>query len=233
MRNCSVHTLRLLLILSVFWLLPFGCWAAEVDVVSLERGPDGVFVDVEADGLFTEQSLDLLHRGFTAVVRYTVELWGARGNWFDRFLVRSRATVRIEFDLMETWYRVTKDVEGQERSTIIYEDLNDALAAASLLSGAMLPLSGRKRHRGGCYVAVWVESRALTTEDMKDMGRWLEGVDASGEGEKKDSSWLLETFLRLAGNMLASKHCQKARMQSEPFFVETLPVREGKPKVRR
>ena len=167
------------------------------------------------------------------MVRYTVELWGARGNWFDRFLERRRATVRIEFDLMETWYRVTKEVEGRETSTIIYEDLNDALAAASLLSGAVLPLPGRKRHRGRCYVAVWVECRALTTEDMKDMGRWLEGLDISGEGEKKDSSWLMETFLRVAGDMLASKHSQKAQMQSEPFFMETLPVREGKPKVRR
>ena len=64
MRNRPVHTLRLL-ILSVFWLLPFGSWAAEVEVVSMEGGLDGVFVDVEADGLFTEQSLDLLHRGFT------------------------------------------------------------------------------------------------------------------------------------------------------------------------
>jgi hypothetical protein len=226
MSNPSIHTLRLLLILSVFWLLPFGSWAAEVEVVSMDRGPDGVFVDMEADGLFTEQSLDLLHRGFTAVVRYTVELWGARGNWFDRLLERRQAMVRIEFDLMETWYRVTKEVEGQETTTVIYEDLNDALAAASLLSGAMLPLPRRKRHRGRCYVAVWVESRALTTEDMKDMGRWLEGLDISGEGEKKDSSWLMETFLRLAGDMLASKHCQKAQMQSEPFLTETLPVRE-------
>ena len=224
MSNPTIYTLRLL-ILIVFWLLPFGSWAAEVDVVSMDRAPDGVFVDVEADGLFTEQSLDLLHRGFTAVVRYTVELWGARGNWFDQFLVRRRATVRIEFDLMETWYRVTKDVEGRETSTIIYEDLNDALAAASLLSGAMLPLPRMKRQRGRCYVAAWVESRALTTEDMKDMGRWLEGVDASGEGEKKDSSWLMETFLRMAGDMLASKHRQKAQMQSEPFLIDSLPAR--------
>ena len=232
----SCHTCALwLLVLSAFFMLPFGSWAAEVEVVSMERGSEGVYVDVEADGLFTEKSLDLLHRGFTTVVRYTVELWWARRNWFDRFLVRKRATARIEFDLLETRYRVTKDVEGQEGATIIYDDLDEALSAAGTFYGAMLSLPRRTRHRGRCYVAVWVESRALTTQDMKDLGRWLEGLDAadtprpSEEGEedsKKDSSWLMETFLRLTGDLLASKHSQKAQMQSEKFFVEGLPVRE-------
>ena len=235
MRNRHVRTLRLLLILSVCWLLPLRSWAAEVEVVSMERGSEGVYVDVEAEGLFTEKSLDLLHRGFTTVVHYTVELWWARRNWFDRFLARRQATVRIVFDLMESRYRVTKGVEGQESATIIYDDLDDALSAAGTFYGAMLSLPRRTRHRGRCYVAVWVESRALTTEDMKDLGRWLEGLDAADtprppeEGEedsKKDSSWLMETFLRLTGDLLASKHSQKARMQSEKFLVETLPVRE-------
>jgi len=225
MRNHLVCALRLL-VLSVFWLLPLGSWAAEVEVVSMERRSEGVYVDVEAEGLFTEKSLDLLHRGFTTVVRYTVELGGARRNWFDQFLARRQATVRIVFDLMESRYRVTKDVEGQEVTEIIYEDLDEALSAAGTFYGAMLSLPRRTRHRGRCYVAVWVESRALTTEDMKDLGRWLEGVDASEEGKKKGSSWLMETFLRLAGDLLASKHSQKAQMQSETFFVERLPGRE-------
>ena len=217
-------------------MLPFGIRAAEVEVVSVERGSKSVYVDVEAKGLFTEKSLDLLHRGFTTVVRYTVELWWARRNWFDRFLARRRATYRIEFDLIEARYLVTKNVEGQEGVTIIYDDLDEALSDVGTFYGAMLSFPRTLGPRDRCYVAVWVESRALTTEDMRDLGRWLEGLDAadtprpSEEGKEQDSpkgsSWLMETFLRLAGDLLASKHSQKARMRSEKFSMETLSVRE-------
>ncbi|MFH1006739.1 MAG: DUF4390 domain-containing protein [Candidatus Latescibacterota bacterium] len=221
-----LRTLPLAILLSFIWLHAVESWAAQVAVASVERVPGGVRVDVEAEGLFSEQSLDLLHRGFTAVVRYTVELWGTRGNWFDQFLVRRQATIWIEYDLMETWYRVTREVAGQETSSRVYEELNDALASASLFYGVNLPLPPTSSDSGRCYVAAWVECRALTTQDMKDMGRWLEGLDASGTEEKRDSSWLMETFLRLAGELLASKHAQKAQVQSEPFLLSALPAWE-------
>ena len=194
--------------------------AAEIEIRSIRRLEDGLEVDLYGEGFVTSQGLDLLHRGFTTIVQYTVELWRVRSSWFDDLSARQQMVCTIVFDLMEGRYHVTRYVGEILRDQQISDDIEELSVWISKGRRLRLRVDTPLRSDQAYYIVARGESRAVTSDDLRDVRRWLEGMKAEEEGE---GSWVLRMLLRLAGGTLAARHRQKASFHSDPFLPADLP----------
>lgn len=210
---------RLMLGIGLVLWATFPADAAEIEIRSIHRVEGGLSVDLYGEGFIPPQGLDLLHRGFTTVVHYTVELWRVRSGWFDHLSARQRLTCTIVFDLMEGRYHFTQHVGEVLRDQRVSNDIEDLSLWVSDGRNIRLRPQVPLRLDQPYYIAVWGESRVVTKEDLRDVRRWLEGIKAE---EDKEGSWLLRILFRFAGGALASRHRQKASVRSAPFVPSAL-----------
>lgn len=195
--------------------------AAEIEIRSILRVEGGLRVDLYGEGFITPQGLDLLHRGFTTVVQYTVELWQVHPGWFDHLSARQRLVCTMVFDLMEGRYRFTRHIGEVLRDQRVSDDIEDLSLWISDGTNLRLRPNESMRLDQSYYVVAWGESRAVTKEDLQDVWRWLEGINIE---EDKEGSWLLRMLFRFAGGALGSRHRQKASVRSDPFLPADLPL---------
>ena len=209
-----ISVLPVLLILLPGWTDSFGA-ELSVEVAGLDDGK--LSVVLRLDGMFSGRALELIEKGFTAVLRYNVELWMVRRGWFDKFISGNRVAFRYEFDLLEGRYTVTELNDGPAR---IFEGLGRD-AAISVATGGVrveLDIGDGLDPDGIYYVVAWAEREPLTPDDIESLRRWLVGLGRSGGSDSRFSRLLF----RLAGDLFSYRNREVVSSCSDRFRLREL-----------
>lgn len=143
--------------------------------------------------------LAALRSGLPVRLHYRVEVWRARGGWFDAFERQADWDLVVRHEPLLDQYTVLTLVGGraQERRYATLDALNAALAFA-------YQVSVRPAAAGRYYYTAALEISTLSDSDLDELQRFLEGdLDEVAEGKKGVGDALgrgaTRFLLRLAG----------------------------------
>ena len=176
-------------------------------------------VALRLDGMFDARAVELIEKGFTAVLRYNVELWMVRSRWFDSFVCGSRAVFKFEFNLLDERYTVTKlSTEGRE----VFDGLDRPSAVCAATDSVCLFLDPAERvdQSDACYLVAWAEREPLTADDVESLRRWL--VDLGRSGGTSTEGTFNRILFRLAGDLFSYRNRQAVSSQSRTLRLEDL-----------
>jgi len=143
--------------------------------------------------------LAALRSGLPVRLHYRVEVWRARGGWFDAFERQADWDLVVRHEPLLDQYTVLTLVgdRAQERRYATLDALNAALAFA-------YQVSVRPAAAGRYYYTAALEISTLSDSDLDELQRFLEGdLDEVAEGKKGVGDALgrgaTRFLLRLAG----------------------------------
>jgi len=143
--------------------------------------------------------LAALRSGLPVRLHYRVEVWRARGGWFDAFERQADWDLVVRHEPLLDQYTVLTLVgdRAQERRYATLDALNAALAFA-------YQVSVRPAAAGRYYYTAALEISTLSDSDLDELQRFLEGdLDQVAEGKKGVGDALgrgaTRFLLRLAG----------------------------------
>lgn len=156
--------------------------ASDIEIVAVEAEADTVLVEFEINEEFFEKIVDTLERGFSATIKYTVEIWEHRRTWFDR-LSGSRVTAyKIRYDSWSEEY-VALGIEGELDAQSSPRDLAICRPGRNRVRAARTQdLDPGKSY----YVHLSVELQPLTVEEVRELEGWLRGT--LGRDEERSRS---------------------------------------------
>ena len=146
--------------------------------LALDTADAGLEARVQATAITNAgELLSLLQSGFPLYVTHRVELWRARANWFDQFVLEVRWEVIVSYDpLSERFLTVRSDgARG------LYRGSGELERALSTVYRVPLSTPGPGRF----YAIATVEATPLSDSDLEETARWLRGdlpEAATGQG---------------------------------------------------
>lgn len=117
------------------------------------------------------KTAELLRNGFSAQVRYRLELWREEG-WFDGLESTTEWAALVSYDPVSGQYRVLRRHGNQLEDFGSYATL--ATAEAPLERPYWVPLGARRAGRP-YYYTLTVDVESLSVSDLDELQRWLRG----------------------------------------------------------
>lgn len=196
--------------------------AAEASIKLIQNGvlKGKLIMQFQAEEVFSEKVIKFLNRGFTVGIEYKVELWRKRRYWFDHLDIQHKINYQIDFEPLKKRYVCLKSQQG----TAIASKLGRKLAEIVLWTTrpdpplSIIPAE-RLDPKASYYYNVEILIATLTTEDIKDLQKWLSKF---GE-EDKETSTFTKTSFKVAADFISSRNHKKLSARSEEFRLGKLP----------
>jgi hypothetical protein len=192
---------------------------------SIELVQNGVLegsliMQFQAEEVFSEKVIKFLNRGFTVGVEYKIELWRKRRYWFDHLNIQHNINYQIDFEPLKKRYVCLKSQQG----TAVASKLDRKLAEIVLWTTRPDPPlkiipSERLDPNASYYYNVEILIATLTTEDIKDLQKWLNEFG----GEDEETSTFTKTSFKVAADFISSRNHKKLSARSEEFRLSELP----------
>ncbi|MBM3238505.1 DUF4390 domain-containing protein [Candidatus Poribacteria bacterium] len=188
---------------------------APITIVQNQLSAEALIVsfEVNADNVFTPQTLTFLQRGFTIRTDYTVELWRSRNIWFDKLEAQEQIRCELNYDIVSRSYKCiisrTDKIEPQKGN-----ELSKAMEWVTKMDSLEILTRQKLDLNGQYYYTIKADVATLTAQDMRDLQRWLE----SDSGERKDGELSISraTF-SIVTAFLSAKNHRKFSMESQKF----------------
>jgi len=188
---------------------------APITIVQNQLSADALIVsfEVNADNVFTPQTLTFLQRGFTIRTDYTVELWRSRNLWFDKLEAQEQIRCELNYDILSRSYKCiisrTDKIEPQKGN-----ELSKAMEWVTKMDSLEILTRQKLDLNGQYYYTIKADVATLTAQDIRDLQRWLE----SDSGERKDGELSISraTF-SIVTVFLSAKNHRKFSMESQKF----------------
>ena len=214
----------------IFYLISVLCLLASVNttrasetpitIVRNELSADALLVsfEVNADKVFTPQTLMFLQRGFTLRIDYTVELWRSRSFWFDKLEAQEQIRCELNYDILSRNYKCiisrTDKIEPQKGN-----ELSEAIEWVTKMDSLEILTRQKLDLNGQYYYTIKADIATLTAKDIRDLQRWLE----NDSDERKDGELSISraTF-SIVTAFLSAKNHRKFSMESQKFHGNEL-----------
>ncbi|MGQ0704431.1 MAG: DUF4390 domain-containing protein [Gemmatimonadales bacterium] len=137
-----------------------------------------------------------LDQAFPIRLQYRLEIWRSRSGWLDDFQRATEWSMVIQRELLQDVYKVTQIFRAEVREQRFPTRDELARFVGSIYQPEVLP-----RGTGTFYYNVSVAISALSDEDMKELERFLSGVEPNQQTPEPSSvaMWLRRLLLRIAG----------------------------------
>lgn len=214
----------------IFYLISVLCLLASVNttrasetpitIVRNELSADALLVsfEVNADKVFTPQTLMFLQRGFTLRIDYTVELWRSRSFWFDKLEAQEQIRCELNYDILSRNYKCiisrTDKIEPQKGN-----ELSKAIEWVTKMDSLEILTRQKLDLNGQYYYTIKADIATLTAKDIRDLQRWLENDSDERKGGKLSIS---RATFNIVTAFLSAKNHRKFSMESQKFHGDEL-----------
>ncbi len=171
-----------LLLLLIPALAPSAFASDEIAILGVATQSDSLVAQFGISEAFLDKLEDTLERGFSATIKYTVEIWEPRRIWFDRLTHTEFVAYKIRYDSWSQEY-VVLGPEGQVDASSSPRDLSVCRAGINQVSVA--PVAALKPERS-YYIHLNIQIQPLAVEEIRELENWLRGTwSGSGTGESR------------------------------------------------
>ncbi|MFA5032739.1 MAG: DUF4390 domain-containing protein [bacterium] len=160
--------------------------------VSVTRNEKEVLVNTRVNGLFTNDIIEGINRGFTSYVEYSVDIWCDKVLWLKQLVQRKKFGFYISYDLWTREYKV-RDIYGEVTSVNDFEAvLNKVCIQNDISICPVKVLNNSKTY----YVVVKTMLKPVLTENLNDIVSYTRGEIE--QVKKKENSNLFLHLLEQA-----------------------------------
>ncbi|MBC8229140.1 DUF4390 domain-containing protein [bacterium] len=173
---------------------------------------------VNADEVFTPQTLMFLQRGFTIRIDYTVELWRPRSFWFDKLEVQKQIRCELNYDILSRSYKCiinrTDKMEPRKGN-----ELSKAIEWVTNMDSLEILTRQKLDSNKQYYYTIKADIATLTAQDIQDLRRWLESDSSEDKGGELSIS---RATFNIVTAFLSAKNHRKLSMESPKFYGDEL-----------
>lgn len=218
--NRIIFFITLSLILFLVYVNAADAAEASIKVTQNAIIKGNLMMQVQAEELFTEKVIKFLDRGFTIRLDYRIELWKRRPFWFDSLESQHNISYQISFDPLEKRYVSHKSQEGTAVSSKIDKQQDKIIEWATQTEPPLNIISVEQLDQTArYYYNIEITVSTLTTENIKDLQRWLGEFDEKEE----ESSTVTKTVFKVAADFISSRNNKKLSARSKQFYLRELP----------
>ena len=167
----------------------------------------------EAHNFLAGESIELLNKGFTLKLNYTIELWKSRGFWLDEPVARQKIEHVITYDIVRREYSAFRKIDEEISEETIFK-MQQIIDWATKFMDVEISQIAKLQKKPFYYYSINAELNMLTVADLKDLLRlWRIGQ----ESKRKFS--LSNFFLRILIKRLVSQNVVRLKTESEKFQI--------------
>jgi hypothetical protein len=151
-------------------------------ILGVATHSDSLIVQFGIEEEFFEKVADTLERGFSATIKYTVELWEPRRTWFDRLAHTEVTAYKIRYDSWSEEY-IAVGAGGEVDAQASPRNLSICRVGVNQIPAAYVP---NLRPDKSYYIHLNIQIQPLTVEEVRELEGWLRGTwGGSQPGESR------------------------------------------------
>ncbi len=178
-------------------LAPTARAASDVEILGVEIRSDSLWMTFEIDREFFDKLADTLDRGFSATLKYTIEIWQPRRTWFDRLAESIVVPYKLRYDSWSGEY-VALGPEGELDAQISPKNLSICHTGANRVP--VIDVDRLKPDRS-YYLHLRVELQPLTVEEVRELEGWLRGTWSGSDGRTSRTRGVSRGLFGLVKNL--------------------------------
>ena len=178
-------------------LAPTARAASDVEILGVEIRSDSLWMTFEIEREFFDKLADTLDRGFSATLKYTIEIWQPRRTWFDRLAESIVVPYKLRYDSWSGEY-VALGPDGELDAQISPKNLSVCHTGAN-----RVPVIGvdRLKPDRSYYLHLSVELQPLTVEEIRELEGWLRGTWSGSDGRTSRTRGISQGLFGLVKNL--------------------------------
>ncbi len=140
-----------------------------------------VMINLQVEGLFSEEVINTINSGLPATLIYKWELWRHRSSWWDRRVDTGFITCRVFYDVLEETYDIFNHSGKPIASCHSIKEVELIICQNQEMK---LSINERLQASQNYYIGIDVRLETLDEDELENLESWLRGD--SGHRESKD-----------------------------------------------
>ena len=165
-------------------VLLFAAWpvaaAPLLSISNLYCEDDYLCVDFYLKNAVDKDLLESMQNGIPALLRYRVDVWLDRANWYDKLVRSTSFAYRVNYDNWDTLYCVCT-YRGDTEETINAGDVAELIHLVCNQQRMKICPFRELDLLASYYVTISAEIRSLSAERVREIDSWLGGADEPDE----------------------------------------------------